>query len=486
MRRGPFIDYKKKQEHPIQILPARLVYNTVELKSPSTHGALIKYLFTIVFLSYSAQVLAACPNCNIILISMDTVGAKHLSLYGAKRKTSPNIDALAKQSRVYKNAYSTAPWTLPSHGSMLTGMYPWNLYPPGERGYLSTSVKTMAEVLKNNGYKTAAFTDGFYLSKDFKFNRGFEIFESQNAAFKNTGIKQNIIKSIRFLHKQKKQPFFLFVHTYNAHEPFTPSEESVRALGGDTRAPLSIEHQQIIDLNQPDKSVQPELADKMLLLYQAEIFEIDLQLGHLFAELQKQDLFKNTIVIITSDHGEEMGEHGSWGLHGFSSYNEQLHIPLVFYVPNESSKEIMSPVSLIDILPTVLAQTKITINSRLNGLPLPEVDNIAALDRGVLASGPNISKPRLLEFLLIALNKQKNQVGPVVNVPHKNQNDFQALESVLITKDKKVVLVHEPLEFKIYNLKNDPLEKKPKIVKCNDEFCQTLKLFFATSPRLNL
>lgn len=371
---------------------------------------------------------------------------------------------------------------------MLTGLYPWNLYPPGERGYLSASVKTMAEILKNKGYKTAAFTDGLYLSKVYRLNRGFEIFESHYTALKNIGVKQNVIRSISFIqkHTQKKggQPFFLFLHTYDAHEPFTPSHEVVRAIEHSANDTGGIDLLQIIKMNQLGPP-QPELIQKIQLLYQAEIFEIDLQLGHLFQELRKLDLLKNTMVIITSDHGEEMGEHGIWGLHGHSSYNELLHIPLVFYVPGEMPEKILSPVSLIDILPTVLAQTKIAQGVlHIDGLPLPETDNPGTLARKILALGANLSKPHLLAFMYFIWKKLKEPLDPIVTAPSKEQNSLPgAQELVLITKNKKFILKHSPLGFTTFDFTKDPKELSPTTLECNNEFCETVKLFFAFSDK---
>lgn len=438
------------------------------------HGLAISIFFTFHLVVFnSVQVLAACPQCNVILISLDTVGAKHLSLYGASRKTSPNIDSFAKRSRVYKNAYATAPWTLPSHGSMLTGMYPGNLYPPKVFGYLSESIKTMAEILKKRGYKTAAFTDGYYLSKHYKFNRGFETFDAQFNAFKNIGMKRNLKKGLGFIQKNTKKPFFLFLHTYDAHGPFTPKVEAIRAIGGAEQAPASVSFQQIFEMNQKDKNT-PEMIEKVKLLYQAEIFEIDEHLAYLFVKLDKLRLLKNTMVIITSDHGEEFGEHGNWGLHAHSVYNELLHIPLVFYIPNELPKEISSPVSLTDLLPTVLDQLKINAPSSLDGVPLPEVDNIIAMSRKVFAIGANSSRQELLNLILTTKLQDP--------LPRLAASSFQKetprlLESALITKDKKFILSHSNLEITEFDLATDPQELFPKTLKCADAACEILKLF---------
>ena len=158
------------------------------------------------------------PN-RIILISLDTLRADHLGVYGYHLNTSPNIDALAKESIVFENAVVQSPWTLPSHMSIMTSLYPsfHGLVDKDSLTPLDDGHLTLAELLKKGGYKTVAFTDGGFVRGAFGFNRGFDIYDDQGG-----GIKKILPKVKKYLDTSKSEPFFLFIHCYDIHSPYSP------------------------------------------------------------------------------------------------------------------------------------------------------------------------------------------------------------------------------------------------------------------------
>ena len=174
----------------------------------------------------------SCPDCNVILISIDTLGAKHLGLYGGIRNTSPFLDTIAaERGIVFENAIAQASWTLPSHTAMLTGQYPADLGMWTPNDALPTEAKTIAEALQENGYQTQAFSNGSFIQPEWGFDQGFDSF-SGNLAFKYWNDASQIFdEASEWLRASQNERFFLFIHSYHAHSPFTPTLESLKSLG---------------------------------------------------------------------------------------------------------------------------------------------------------------------------------------------------------------------------------------------------------------
>ena len=174
-----------------------------------------KYLFPINY---------RCTDCNIILISIDTLRADHLGSYGYARKTSPNIDVFAKQTAFFEWPISQAPSTAPSHGSMLTGTIPSThraLF--SQKSRLSEAVKPLAEILRDHGYRTASFNGGGQVSAQFGFDRGFDNYQSfERNDYENERFRDRIKEGIDWMDRHKNEKFFLFLHTFEVHIPYAP------------------------------------------------------------------------------------------------------------------------------------------------------------------------------------------------------------------------------------------------------------------------
>jgi arylsulfatase A-like enzyme len=277
---------------------------------------------------------------NVIVVSLDTVRADHLNAYGyTRRRTSPELDAWAGEGTLFENAASTAPGTLSSQMSVLTGRYPsshgvsyanWRV--SARIPVLPVETVTLAEVLSAQGFVTAAFTGSGYFALPLGYSRGFGAFVSTND--ESLGSAASVFeKAFVWLDRYRDDPFFLFLHTYEAHEPYLDQrfvyEESLGAQ--DPRA-------------------------RNEALYDGDIRRADAYVGALRRRLEQLGLTDRTLVVIVSDHGEEFDDHfGVWNDgHGHSLYQEQVHVPLVFVGPRVQRRRVDHAVDLTAVAPTVL------------------------------------------------------------------------------------------------------------------------------------
>ncbi len=341
---------------PLTLLSAFLYFYTESPSSPKDTGSRIGYDEK--YEDYR------CPDCNVILISIDTLRADHLGSHGYPKNTSPYIDRFASESILFENAIAQASWTAPSHMSIMTSLYPSVHKVKGFKGSskvgrLDDSVVTLAQVLKANDYRTVSFNGGRYVNKEFGFDRGFDVYTS--LAYDKIEITNNA--TFNWLSENRDQKFFLFFHTYAVHTPYLPP-----VLYGEKFFP---DYNGSID-RKYTLSTQEIKADeiwKAIALYDGEINYMDHEVGRLLDTLDYLNLNNNTIVIFTSDHGHEFLEHGSTG-HSLTSYQELIHVPLIIRFPGIKNSRIKNLVQSIDIMPTVLDSLNITGPSNLQGVSL--------------------------------------------------------------------------------------------------------------------
>ena len=286
---------------------------------------------------------------NVILISLDTLRADHVGAYGYFRDTTPNIDALANGGTVFKNAITQAPWTLPSHMSMFTSLYPSELgysimNKINKRTKIPEKATTLSEILKENGYLTAGFTGGANVSKVFGFNQGFSFYNERwgleiDAAFKNMSA---------WIQNHHKDKFFLFFHTYEIHD-YPPGKHEIFTEG--------INPLDEINYNKA--------------LYDGKIKYVDHYVGLLIKKLSNLNLLDKTLIVITSDHGTEFFEHGEGG-HGSQLYDEVLLVPLIFHLKGIVPKKtvINNQARVIDVMPTILDILNISTPKNIEGTSL--------------------------------------------------------------------------------------------------------------------
>ncbi len=295
---------------------------------------------------------AASPNQppNVLFITIDTLRADHLGCYGYRKIETPNIDRLAAEGVRFTRAYTPVPVTLPAHAVMFTGSYPMRTGMHDFSGNrLSPGQPTLASLLRNQGYATAGIVGSAVLDSRFGLNQGFDFYydhfdfsrldETNLDAMERRG-DEVVNQSLAWLRQNHRKRFFLWVHLFDPHHPYRPPP------------PYNARYK-----------AQP---------YDGEIAFDDEQVGRLVEFLKKNNLYDQTLIVVVSDHGEGLGEHGE-KTHGFFIYNSTLHVPLIFKLPVEKSfpnKEIGNLVSLIDLLPTVLQVAGVNIPEEVQGKSL--------------------------------------------------------------------------------------------------------------------
>lgn len=342
--------------------------------------------------SLQKKELAGSPN--ILLIVMDTVRQDHLSCYGYPRETTPNLDQLAGEGVLFKNAVSTAPWTLPSHASLFTGTFPSKHGAHAEHLFLDGKLVTMAEMLASFGYQTVGFSNNPWISDSAGMSRGFEVFKQ--TWMKNKGITEFILSQIfqhylptryddgaketnrwviRWLEKEYEptEPFFIFINYMEAHMPTYPSPSYDLYL----KEPLTLETRaRIRDVGRNEftfiSGVAPLLEsdfEVLIDLYDAEITYLDAKIGEIIETLRKKKLLDDTVVIVLSDHGENIGDHDHVG-HHLCVYDSLLRIPLIIRYPKRfpQGEALSKPVQICDIFPTLMDILDVPDHSVKRGL----------------------------------------------------------------------------------------------------------------------
>jgi len=328
----------------------------------------------------TARLPAAAPNSpNVIVIIVDTLRADHLSSYGYARNTSPFIDRLAAEGVRFETAIAPSSWTQPSHASMLTGRYTYETR--AETAPLDNTYPTIGEVMQANGYRTAGFSaNTLFFTRRHGHGRGFLHFEdnyqSVTDAFFNSslygflfdfyglrkglnyeGVPNRLLASdintaaLNWIDRGG-EPFFVFMNYFDVHDPYTPPKP-YRSKFASAPNPGGLING-FMERYHPD--LTPEQLQSEIDAYDGSIAYVDDQIKALFAQLETRGLLQNTIVIIASDHGESLGEHGLLQ-HSASLYLPEIHVPLIVWAPGRvpAGKTIETPVSLTSLPPTILA-----------------------------------------------------------------------------------------------------------------------------------
>ena len=306
--------------------------------------------------------IANAPR-NLLIVSVDTLRADALGLYGYGRPTSPHIDEAASSAFVFERAYSTSSWTLPAMASLMTSEDPRTHGCVAKKRKLPQHFETVAEVLAAADFATGAVTSHLFISKDYGFDQGFELFDEElmhesmdapHRAISSPGITE---RGVRWLRARAAEPdasrWFLWLHYFDPHRNYLPHPGISKSFG----------------------------RDEMRSLYDGEIAFTDVHIGHLFQELASLGLEDDTLVVFVADHGEEFQEHGDWG-HGKALYEEVVRIPLWMRVPGHQGERIESPVSIVDIMPTVLELLDVRAPAVAGTSLAPTMTGTAHVERG--------------------------------------------------------------------------------------------------------
>ena len=395
----------------VMVMVFSLVGGLVSAKALQNHPAVARRVISrsaLLFMIYAAgcaaipwvqhlredRIIASVPSTpvhppNVLLIIVDTLRADHLSEYGYFRATSPNSAALAARGVLFEDAIAAAPWTLPSHASMLTGLYPSEHGAVDLQNPLGSGFVTIGEALEQRGYTTAAFSanSGLFCRR-FGFARGFMHFDDYgNTAYRvlQTPLALKVQKTLAFLglkgalpsrqsaaevnthalqwlERYPHQPFFVTLNYFDVHFPYLPPPAYAHRFSGESPPHAGA------DVDAWLHSLKPAQVQQEKDAYDSAIAYVDAQLGVLMGELQRRQLLENTIIVFTSDHGEGLGEHGFMN-HGNSLYRELIHVPLIIAEPGKirAGLRVTQPVGLSALPATLLAMVDARSNNPFRG-----------------------------------------------------------------------------------------------------------------------
>lgn len=435
--------------------------------------AFILMLIPLITGGIPAQSAADRPSShpNIILIIIDCLRADHLGSFGYKRDTTPYLDRLSKNSLVFKETFSSAPWTKPAVASLFTSLHPNTHTAISSKKSLPLPLTTLAEVLKKNGYATYFFNGGNeFCGDEFNFNQGFDVYIGQKACDSIYSAPELTEIVLEHLPWGEKSKFFAYIHYMDLHLPYCQNRyNTLFAPPESGRFHLDqlqkITTDKIRELTYADKLTAEEKAS-IVSLYDGQIRYVDENIERIISALRENRLFQNTIFIVTSDHGEEFWDHAGFE-HGHNLYNDLLHVPLIISIPGLGPSEIVARARLIDIFPTLMEILGIAPDDlKFQGHSLmPLVRGESESDSPVFAGGTLYYRER---YSLI-----KNNLKIIYN-----------------TDDRKDKWDHDPREqseawFEVYNLETNPQEnpdfqiREPKIV---SSLKKELELFISLPP----
>jgi hypothetical protein len=266
---------------------------------------------------------ALAERRGAVLISIDTLRRDHVGLYGYPKPTTPRLDALGREGAVFDDAVSVSSWTLPAHFTMMTSVEPAAHGAVDSKHGFNHRVPTLGRMLRDAGYVTQAITSHLYVSKEYGFDDGFD---GLDYAYDRKG-REVADRALAFLDGVDERPFFLFLHFYDPHWHYDPPPDLLRIFEPEPYQGRITGNWWKLKFWTRDTTKPADLAH-LLALYDGEIRYADGQVGRVLDRLKERGLDRSTLVVLTSDHGEEFLEHGAWE-HQRTLYEEQIRIPLV-------------------------------------------------------------------------------------------------------------------------------------------------------------
>jgi arylsulfatase A-like enzyme len=333
------------------------------------------------------------PDHNLVFVSFDALQARHCGHLGHSRKVTPTLDAMADEGIVFTRCYSVASWTVPASMTWFTGVYPsehkvvnkFAAFNDREKRLtnlkeLAPNLLTLADILKAHGYATAGFTGNAGVSGGFGYQQGFDVYDHPPGVF--AGFAQSLPKAIEWVKANKEKKFFLFLHGYDAHGQNTPAEGfDYRFVekgydGRYTGAEVEQEALREEGLERGRLKLRESDVQFWRAVYDEKVQRADAKFRKFLDEYEKLGLMNKTVFILTADHGTELLEHHRLD-HGFTLYDETLHVPLVIRMPDQRAKRIDTRVSSLDVMPTALELLGIApppgVEKQLRGKSLMDV-----------------------------------------------------------------------------------------------------------------
>jgi arylsulfatase len=346
-----------------------------------TRTIVLGVLLLIVVAGLLAVVLRPTKNLSVILITVDTLRADHLGAYGYGRQTSPNLDALAKESVLFRNDFSQSSETNPSLGSLLTSYFPHETNVMANRFALPPGVDTLAEILHKHGYQTGAVVSNFTLRRGSGFEQGFDTYDDRTDDWSKTkweGMERLAPKTTRaaieWLNGHKGRPLFLWVHYMDPHYPYlppppydtmfdAPSAEETITL------PFNTSHTGKGGIHPAAQLGEHHDVPYYVARYDGEIRYLDQSLGDLLQTIRSLGLLETSLIVFGADHGEGLGEHDYYFAHNEFVYRSLIHVPLLVRFPDGRSagQRVSYPVANVDIMPTILDALSIRYPQTVRG-----------------------------------------------------------------------------------------------------------------------
>jgi arylsulfatase A-like enzyme len=312
---------------------------------------ILKRHIAILAIAVLAHPASAAEKTPVVLISIDTLRADHLSAYGYTKIRTPNIDSFADKGTVYLHIDSQIPLTMPSHASLMTSTYPFENRVEENSESVPSGAVTLASVLHANGYRTAAFIGSVMLGRRYGLDKGFDLYDSpfemaagEMANPYSTRVRRDVALVTRaarqWIGENRGEPVFVFLHLYDMHTPYTLPQAA---------------------------GLTPSVAG-----YDAELEHVDQVLGRLRAALQRDGFWDKALVVLLADHGESLGDHGETS-HGYFIYESTMHVPLIIHWPAGAStypERVTDAGALIDVAPTILDFLHIAAPPSFEGVSL--------------------------------------------------------------------------------------------------------------------
>jgi arylsulfatase A-like enzyme len=342
----------------------------------------------------------------VILVSVDTLRPDHLGCYGYRRPTSPNVDAFRRDAVLFRQAIAQAPSTLSSHASILT-----SLIPPHHTASIANNLAlpaelvTLGEVLRDRGYATASFNGGMELDAAWGLDQGFDTYVSVKP---RAATSESLVDSKdRFayvaglaetwIERNQGRPFFLFLHTYEVHAPYTPDAADLAPFRGGYAGRLAdhITVEVLRRINEKKLAVDNRDRQHIVDAYDGEIRSMDRAFGGFVAFLKAKRLYDSSLIVLTSDHGEEFGEHGRAGWHAHSLFDELLRVPLLVKLPSArlAGTTLEAQARGIDVAPTILRALGVAPPAQFEGRDLLETDGASSVGGVDALSSRDVPEP---------------------------------------------------------------------------------------------
>ncbi len=392
-----------------------------------------------------------------LLISIDTLRADRLGLYGAERETSPQLERMAADAVVFETAIAPAPWTIPSHATMLTSTDP-RVHGASARTPISKSAISIAEILQRAGWQTAGFVDSPYLNTEIGFDRGFEHFydDPPFTGGSYRGAQATRARLLDWLAGADDRPAFVFWHLMDVHGPYgSPAPFGGmfrRALAPPTSADPGLEKLKLLGYHDYQRLDRYRSLADMVAAYDEGIAHVDAIVGGLMQVLRDSALYDQALIVVTSDHGESFLDHGVWVGHGLFLTDDEVRVPLIIKLPGNrhGGMRVRDIVGLIDVAPSVLDALGVAAPASFQGRSLlsPEPASPESLPAVVHGVSSNVGAA------FIRTDSFK-YIGPAQSRP------ADLLDGHLKARTDVALPLDALLGEQLYDLRRDPLETTP-------------------------